>query len=224
MSAYAGPNTIEDGLVLSVDAGNTKSYPGSGTTLTDLSGNRRTGTLTNITASGGQLAFNGTTSSVDFGNVIGTANMKTLSAWVKFNDLVNRQEIISKSTTDSGVEILVLDSNISFFVMGGTGILTSFISATVSSLGLTTSNWYNLVGTQGGAGGTAMNFYLNGISIGTNTTPTSITDPTNLYLGRWNTTARFLNGNIAVASIYNRALTAAEVQQNFNALRGRFGI
>jgi len=61
---YTGPNIVTSGLVLQLDAANTKSYPGSGTTWTDLSGNGNNGTLTNSptfsSANGGIFTFNGT--------------------------------------------------------------------------------------------------------------------------------------------------------------------
>ena len=64
MGAFAGPEIAESGLVLALDAGNLKSYPGSGTTWTDLSGGGNTGTLTNgptySSANGGSLVFDGT--------------------------------------------------------------------------------------------------------------------------------------------------------------------
>ena len=73
MGVFAGPEIVEDGLVLALDAGNTKSYPGSGTTWTDLSGNGNNGSLVNGVGynSGnlGSLSFDGVNDYVNFGNI-----------------------------------------------------------------------------------------------------------------------------------------------------------
>ena len=72
MGVFAGPEVVEDGLVLALDAGNTKSYPGSGTTWTDLSGNGNNGTLTNgptySSSNGGSIVFDGVNDFVDISN------------------------------------------------------------------------------------------------------------------------------------------------------------
>jgi hypothetical protein len=63
MALSHSPSIVTDGLVLCLDAGNPKSYPGSGTTWTDLSGNGNNGTLVNgVGYSGdnlGSLSFDG---------------------------------------------------------------------------------------------------------------------------------------------------------------------
>ncbi len=69
---FTGPNIITNGLILELDAANRKSYPGSGTTWTDLSGNGNTGTLTNgptfSSANGGSIVFDGVDDYVNCGN------------------------------------------------------------------------------------------------------------------------------------------------------------
>jgi len=82
------PKIVTDGLVLALDAGNTKSYPGSGTTWFDRSGNARNGTLTNgptfSSANGGSIVFDGVDDYVSCGNPsIFQINQGTISAWVK---------------------------------------------------------------------------------------------------------------------------------------------
>ena len=90
MGAYAGPDIVENGLVLALDAGNSKSYPGTGTTWTDLSGRGNTGTLNNMeipgdysTANGGFLTFDGTDEFVQINNPTTFHNQNfTISAWI----------------------------------------------------------------------------------------------------------------------------------------------
>ena len=84
---------------------------------------------------------------------------------------------------------------------------------------LTVGQWYMLTGVQG----TTLDIYINGVlgqSIVTNVNVTT----NNVNLGRYQSGGRQLNGNISQVSIYNRALSAAEIQHNFNATRGRYGI
>ena len=73
----------------------------------------------------------------------------------------------------------------------------------------------------------AMNFYVNGVNVWSAGAPGATTG-SNLELGRANylngAGSRFFTGKIAQASVYNRALTAAEIQQNFNATKARFGL
>ena len=88
MAASAGPDIVEDGLVLYLDAGNEESYPGTGTTWKDLSGNGNDGTLTNgPTFSGdntGGITFDGSNDYVDCGDIDITSSF-TLSVWFKGN-------------------------------------------------------------------------------------------------------------------------------------------
>ena len=93
MSLFHSPRIVTDGLVLCLDAGNTKSYPGSGTTWTDLSGRRNNGTLTNgptfDSANGGSIVFDGTNDTVSIpasaNQVFGTGDY-TLEWWSKTSD------------------------------------------------------------------------------------------------------------------------------------------
>jgi len=86
---FTGPNISTSGLVLALDAANTKSYPGSGTTWTDMSGNNNNGTLTNgptfNSANGGSIVFDGSNDFVTLGNqsVLGFTNgIFSVEAWV----------------------------------------------------------------------------------------------------------------------------------------------
>jgi hypothetical protein len=90
MGVYAGPEINESGLVLCLDAGNTKSYPGSGTTWTDLSGNGNTGTLVNgptySSANGGSIVFDGSNDYIqtNFNYSLTSSNTEfTCAAWYK---------------------------------------------------------------------------------------------------------------------------------------------
>ena len=222
---WTGAPVADSSLVLWLDAGQPASYNGSGTIWTDLSGKGNNGTLYNISYNsslvGGSVLFNGSNSYVNCGTFVTAVNIQTISVWVKFNDLVNAQEIVSKSAGSTGVELLLYSNALQTYVMGAGTPTQTNIGYSVSNLN--TSSWYNIVATQAGNGG-AMNLYVNGTVIASGTAPTTINDSTNLLIGTWNGGGRFFNGSISQIQIYNRALSAQEIQQNFNALRGRYGI
>ncbi len=242
MACNAGPDIIEDGLVLCLDAANINSYPKSGTTWSDLAGSND-GTLTNMDASnfsaanGGSLVFDGTNdevliSSSDFSVFSLTATQGvTVSCWVKLDSSTESRRMLSSSDSSSG---LILKYDASNTAAGSTGSLadkfTFFIlvpaggkSGSVSSVHSTTSpdgNWINVVGTRESSG--VFKIYINGVLEATNSgtssafpTPTSVKIGDNSYSGEQ---------SISLLHYHNRALTATEVAQNFNVTRHRFGI
>jgi hypothetical protein len=223
MGAFAGPEIVEDGLVLALDAGNTKSYPGSGTTWTDLSGNGNNGSLVNgvgyNSSNGGALSFDGGNDTISGSSAsIPISNAFTISAWVRHNTLPNSVQRYLSMGNDVGVirhDGANQAGQLHFYIKTS-GTLK--IDLRVNNA-LSINTWYYIVGTWNG---TTSRLYKNASQIGTNT-PGGTLDGGNLtyYLS---SSSETLNGRIAQASIYNRALTAAEVQQNFNATRGRFGI
>ena len=233
MGAYAGITTswinlsfsnslnglVKDGLVLALDAGRTLSYPGSGTTWTDLSGNGNTGTLTNgptySSANGGSLVFDGVNDRVDVLNP-GISQTFTVSAWVNCSNVASSNNIVSKNgpyfmrIVNSKVRFNVLTSVGSWLFQNGTTTLSNNI-------------WYNFSMTYDSS---FFKGYINS-NLEFNTAKTgSISTNNGLHIGYTPAAGEQagFNGNIAQVSIYNRALTAQEIQQNFNATRGRYGI
>ena len=213
MGIQYNPSIITNGLVLALDAANTKSYPGSGTAWTDISGRGNTGTLTNgptySSANGGSIVFDGTNDYVNCGNPSISVGKITVNSWVKITTGSVFQHIVD-SATDTW-HLAILNDNRPYFFNGSTFHTTASI--------LNVGQWYMLTGVQG----TTLDIYINGIlsqSIASNINVTT----NNVFVGAYQNTPRYLNGNIAQVSVYNRALTAAEVSQNFNALRSRFSI
>jgi formylglycine-generating enzyme required for sulfatase activity len=223
-----------DGLVLWLDAGNTPSYPGSGTAWTDLSGNKNNGTLTNgatyNSGNGGSIVFDGNN------DYVGT-NLITefpASAGFTFN-------IVLKAIDDGATDVRrALIGNTEFPVSGfalgynhdggntNYWMFYWYPSIMAANFGILTPNFGNIEFiTFLYDGNTDFKLYRNGIlastfsSSGTKVYKTSgnliIAAPTQ---GGWST---FL-GNIYLLQGYNRALTAAEVLQNFNAQKARFGL
>jgi hypothetical protein len=204
---------VTSGLVLALDAGRTLSYPGSGTTWTDLSGNGNNGTLTNgptySSANFGSLVFDGLDDYVNCGTPSISVGKITVNAWVKINAGSINQHVVDSAS--NAWHLAILFDNRPYFWNGSVYHQASPI--------LTVGQWYMLTGVQG----TTLDIYINGVLGQSIATDVSVTTNT-VNLGRYQGGGRQLNGNIAQASIYNRALTAAEIQQNFNATKGRFGL
>jgi len=205
-----------DGLVLYLDAGYKTSYPGSGTTWTDLSGNGNNGTLVNgvgYTAdNGGALSFDGVNDYAPIANNSLPTGDYTINCWVKTPSVIPVTQydmIISTSQYfwyfGIYLDKFTIDNNDGTFRFGST---------------LSASTWYNVTVTRSGSTDTA---YINGVSQGTNTNSAALSG--NWEIGRWaNSPSHYWNSNIASVSIYNKALTSEEVKQNFELLKGRFRI
>jgi len=228
MGLAHSPRIVTDGLVLALDAGNTKSYPGSGTSWSDLSGNSNTGTLTNgptySSDDGGYISFDGTNDGVTIPDnenfEIGTAS--SFECWININTVTTNRLPFGKGGT--------WWFSVGYTTLGGTSGEFNWIaydgsSWTTLNTGVTVSanTWYHLVTTWDG---TYFRFYANG-----NLEATS----SDLSAKTWSNTTntvdiggfvvalqQMTNQKLSVAKIYTKTLTAAEVQQNYNALKGRY--
>ena len=235
MAIGYNPTLVTNGLVLCLDAGNIKSYLGSGTTWTDQISNANNGTLQGSpgfsSLNGGVITFNGTNQYADCGYNPIIYNLTTnfsVEAWVRWTGAV--------ATTGNGQWMLAnvdhLSSTIGGFQLGYVpslgihfstyGNLQQASSGTVPVI----NTWYHLVGVKSSTFGYVI--YVNGVSAGTNAATTNAgVGQRNLRIAhreRDGASAGYFPGYIPSVKIYNVALTASQVQQNFNALRGRFGI
>ena len=212
------PSIVLNGLVLALDAANTKSYPGSGTTWTDLSSSGNNGTLTNgptySSANGGAIVFDGTNDNLPTLLSTNTLNNTTQSVWFKWNG-TNQSSVITYlgNSNSNGFGLYIgtsgTPSNLLSVLYGG------LIFNALSSYVTLTTNWTNFALTRDS---TTTSLYQNG-SLFASATNSPLTAASYSFLGNSNA-----GGNISNISFYNRALSAAEVSQNFNALRGRFGL
>lgn len=214
---------ITDGLVLCLDAANSKSYPGSGTTWTDLSGNGNTGTLVNgptySSANGGTLVFDGSDEYITVSNVQPNTNDFTISVWVYKNNNTSNNYVwdfgsnggtLAAGTSVSGYGFRYYNVTL------GTGNM--YTQGPIPDI----NKWYEVSITRN-SGTTTM--YVNGQLITSSSGDTHNISSTTLNIGRYGGgTGYEHDGRMSNFKIYNRALTAAEISQNFNALRGRFGI
>jgi hypothetical protein len=227
-------NTIvQQGLVLNLDAGNPYSYGGAGTTIYDVSGNSNNGTLTNSpTYSNNSIVFsNSASQSISISD---TATLQpasvTLSAWVymtqynPLNDFDGQFPTILWKCYDGNS-----GGNASYGLSLATGGCPRFTITPTQLISTTTfpiATWVNLVGVYTVGGSQIL--YRNGVVDIATTGPATISYSAQVVsVGTrvFNGTYQYpWNGNISNALIHNRALTATEVLQNYNATKGRFGL
>jgi hypothetical protein len=227
------PDIVRNGLVLHLDAGEPSSYPGSGTTWTDLSGNGNNGTLTNgptySSSDGGSIVFDDVDDYIDFTSEP-DLNGKSFSAGCWFKTTDTSMRLIQNCSTGSfgtknGFQISVTTST-----FANTGVTdssgNSVVFSSVSSTPYTDGNWHFICLTFNTTTGTAK-LYLDGnfANYGTNSGLIGANmNGVGLEIGRANSSTQYLGGNISNAFMYNKALTPKEIKQNYEALRGRFGI
>tara|TARA_B100001093_G_C26699787_1_gene958534 strand:- start:180 stop:830 length:651 start_codon:yes stop_codon:yes gene_type:complete len=216
MASAAGPNLEVDGLVLCLDAANTQSYPGSGTTWTDISGKGNNGTLTNgptfSSDYGGKFNFDETNDYVDCGNIL-NQTAYTKSAW--FRPESSTRNIISGPANHA----FWMNSSDNQLAAGHQGVWTR-VSYTVPS-GNMLNQWWNGVVTWNNSTGWVL--YVNGVQVDTDSNTTGPGGTTGVYISRYSS-GNYFDGDIAQAMIYDRVLTATEVLQNYNSHKGRFGL
>ena len=221
MGIARGPKIVTSGLVLALDAADKLSYPGSGTTWRNLASNNFNCTLTNgPTFSGanmGSIVYDGVDDSGTCNLVTSDANNVTLEAWFKITTLPGTLILYNGNSATSGYGfghgICGATSTTLYVFFGGLNCNV------VSYAGMTTNVWYQAVYTRTTTPSTSNILYINGISRSTNTS----TNP-NAPAGTTSIGDPGYPGYISIARIYNRALTATEVLQNYNATKGRYGL
>lgn len=218
----AGGSIVTSGLVLHLDASDTNSYPGSGTTWSDLSGNSNDATLTNgptfDSADGGSIEFDGTN---DYVQIATNSDLTftgdfTYETWL-LTDVQGGSKHVWKGST--GNTTLQLTNNASpdqlIYYSNGTGSQQYGV--------ISNDTWNHVVVTKSG---NTVTGYLNGSQAWTNTPGSSDThDFSGVRIGTRSTeNSYYWDGKMAVIRIYeDKGLTATEVQQNYDASKERFG-
>ena len=226
----ANPTTVSGGLKIHLDAGNGSSYSGSGTTWTDLSGSGKNGTWqqtpTYKSASGGSLAMGSTTSQYMLSAGLGATNVLTAEAWVKFNAIPTFDNcIVSDKYTPSYINFSICFRNDSKIYGGYWNSSRGWVSTTGTATPLI-NTWYHFAYTVSLSGSTYTSIlYQNGVAVGSPVTsavaPSS--SSTGFLVGtNWRADTKVIDGDISIVRVYSKALTSAEVQQNYNAEGFRF--
>lgn len=239
---YANGKIVTNGLVLSLDAADKNSYPGSGTVWLDLSENNNNGSLvatpTFNNAYGGHFTFNGTTQYINNGNILNpTATtpfsvsvwFKTVSTATTIQNLVSKNLIASPFT---GWQLGLNTSSGSAEDVGKVGVvMVSNTTEVMRKITTTTYNdglWYNATFTYDGSRNrTGMLLYINGvlpIVIDQDLTAitTTIQNGSNYNIASRNNLNQLYEGDIANVIHYNRAISVNEIFQNYNAQKSRF--
>ena len=221
MGFYRGPHLVTDGLTFAIDAGSTRSYAGSGTTAYNLVANNDVSLINGLgwqSGNGGYFSSDGTDDGMTTPDATNLDLVDfTLEGWVWWDQHKNYGSFLVKGPGGSGNLF-----NYSFFgyattVSFGYGDGSNYRSTSISSPAI--NEWHHIMGTYDGS---TLKFYLNSTltsSTTTSATPNQNNDALQILQSQYS-----IDGRIGCARVYNRALTAAEVLQNYNAQKSRFGL
>ena len=227
MAFFQGPNIVRDGLVFAYDAGSTRCYSGTGTTAKNII-DSTTGTLTNgvafNSANGGFWEFDGTNDYIVISNANSPQFIANQAFTISYIVYLNRvtgtyMAPVMKGSFPSSYGHLIGASN-SFLVYTDDDSSPEF--SIYNMLDNDINKWVFITQTYDG---NKIYVYRNGVLEGQSGAGVTFTvNTSNLYIGSNNSTNYYLDGNMANLKIYNKALTAAEVSQNYNAYKSRFGL
>lgn len=217
MSVMGGPSIIDSDLVLSLDPTNIKCYAGTGVSVTDLTRNFSTGTLTNgASVSSNAFQFDGTNDFLTMQtNSFNLSRGYTAIMIARWNSFGGGSFQFNQPSANLYINFYNGGSNKLRWETGGGSAFSSNASL---STGVTTF----VAGTYAGGTSATARIYINGVldNSATLNSATSITNGT-LILGEY---AGYMNGSISYFMFYNKELSGTEILQNFNAIRQRFGI
>ena len=221
------PNLTTDGLVLYYDPSSASSYPGSGTTITDLSGNGRSGTMSNITYTSPYFTYNGSSSQIAIADnellEPGSGDW-TMEVWV--NQSVAGNDVVLGKFPAGGATVS--------YSIRTTG--TSYYAQLASSSGYqnstthagTIGTWYQIVYVFTNVAANTLQTFVNGSSIGSvaHSLASILDTTTGLYIGAYNNGEypQWFDGKIGITRLYNRSLTSSEVLNNYNADKSKYGL
>jgi hypothetical protein len=224
---------VTSNLVLYYDPSNIASYPGSGSTITNLASASLPGTLSNITYTSPAFNYSGNSqiSVADNALLEPGSGSWTMEAWFNVSSTPTSGVILGKFNNGGLAQnvsySIRYNTSRSLFAQFSNGSPGIFINSSTYILALNT--WYQVVYVWTNSELTkTIDTYINGSLIGTvNHTFNSILNSTNpLYIGSYNggEFSQYVNGKIGVTRLYNSALTSAQVLQNYNADKSKYGL
>jgi len=235
---YYGPQIVRNGLVLALDAADKNSYPGTGTTWTDLSGNGYNGTLTNSptfsNSNGGSIIFDGTNdyTSTSLDLSWNNTNSVSISMWIKTGNLSQSKGFLGTGNFEWQFrqgQYAGANSDLVFVYWDNSGGHTNGSIPSMSGF-FDDTNWKHLTMTWNNSNSTIL-FYKNGTQIFSqvygNPSANRVSSELmqiggNVY--SWDGVGAYWNGSFSNIQTYNRTLSATEVLQNYNATKTRFSL
>ena len=229
MSLNHSPAIVTDGLVLCLDAANIRSYPKSGATWSDLAG-ANNGALTNgptfDAGNGGSIVFDGSNDNVEIphntNQNLSASNGHSVYFWCKWISGVSHQDIVSKdSEITGGREWLITKSDVNRFRFHIWDSSNNAIYDDSNYIPVS-NQWVNLAQVWNGS---LLSFYVNGSLDKTKSasvTPKNTTTIMRIAGGANSGTPYPFHGSVSSVLLYQKALTADEVLQNYEATVGRY--
>ena len=225
---------VTTGLQLYFNPSNLNSYRVSGTTITDLSNNALSGTMSNLTYTSPYFTYNGTNSQISIpDNVVlepGSGSW-TMEAWV--NQSVSGNDVVLGKFDPGGlsadVSYSIRTTGTTYYAQLSSGSgsgATLFVNSTnfVGTIG----TWYQLVYVLTNGATKTLETFVNGSSIGSvsHSLASILNTSANLYIGSYNNGeyAQYFDGKIGITRLYNRALSSVEVLQNYNVNKTEYGL
>lgn len=227
MAIAYNPKTVTDGLVLYLDTANKKSYPGTGTTWSDLSPtgvNCTTNGPTFTSANNGSFLFDNLN---DIATVSHTSahlvNNGTMIFWAKplSDGTANVCRFANKGNDavgTGGYNIAINTDRLLLRINGGN------LQGSLDMLNYY-GMWRQYTFTWSSSGNTGAIYINNTLDVsGSLGATVSMTTTNPLYIGNISDLSRTFDGNISIVQLYNRVLSQDEIAQNYNAIRGRYGV
>ena len=236
MAVAYNPSIITDGLVLYLDAANLKSYPSSGTTWNDLSGNDNNASMVNTPTysnlKNGAFTFDGIGTNyfnLDSKASLVNVNAGTVGGWIRFNDLNSDSTnyvFVSYGGNAYGGGFILQHAG-----LGGAALRLELLAwgGTITGVPRANIDKATALPFQGqdiymiGTWTTSeVKLYINGELRATVSTNAALPSRSTLRISSEGGRSRGVNGNVYNCAIYNRALSAQEILQNYNATKGRY--
>jgi hypothetical protein len=225
MGLSHSPSFVMDGLLIAFDAANQRSYPRTGTTISNLTGSISGSMINGVgfsSANSGFFSFDGTNDAVGFSNNPTLTNQITISVWIKpsnngTNNWILGREASYRMFYTSSIFVWDCATTNNGWYTTGTNIVSNSLSVF--------DNWWNVVGTYNGSN---LRLYINGSlqSTGANISGNIQTTGYTLNLMQADNIQSVVygKGNVSQFLLYGRALSTQEVLQNYNATKKRYGL
>ena len=230
LSKFTTPSIVTSNLVLWYDPSNSVSYPGSGSTITNLASTSLNGTMSNITYTSPYFSYNGSSSQI---NVADNALLEpgtgdwTMEAWVYLSSSSGSKVVLGKFDPGGGqqdVSYSIRIQGAGIFAQIGNG--TNVVDTALYTLPLNT--WTHVTYVWKNVATNSLEAYINGVSVGSvsHSFASILNTTANLYIGSYNggEYSQYMNGRIGITRLYSAALTSAQVLQNYNADKSKYGL